>query len=309
MIGKIERVPLRDLWKHEAYDFTTWLQDNVDVLNEVLGLSLSNPEREQSAGSFNVDLVAEDEAGNPVIIENQLEKSDHNHLGKLITYLTAIGAKAAIWIVADPRPEHVGAISWLNESSSANFYLLKVEGIRIGASEPAPLLTLIVGPSEESREVGEKKKEMAERYSIRYEFWNKLLDKAKEKTKLHAQISPGQYGWIGTGAGKRGLGYNYGVTKHEGQVELYIDRGRDSEDENKKIVDELSSHKDEVEKVFGEPLKWERLEGKRACRISKKIELGGYRDDDKWPEVHEAMIDAMCRLEKSLKPHILKLKI
>jgi hypothetical protein len=309
MIGKIERVPLRDIWKHEAYDFTTWLQDNIDILNDALGLSLSNPEREQSAGSFNVDLVAEDEAGNPVIIENQLEKSDHNHLGKLITYLTAIGAKTAIWIVADPRPEHVGAISWLNESLSANFYLLKVEGIRIGDSEPAPLLTLIVGPSEESRAVGEKKKEMAERYSLRYEFWNELLEKAKEKTKLHAQISPGQYGWVGTGAGKRGLGYNYGVTKHEGQVELYIDRGRDSEDENKKIFDELISHKDEVEEVFGEPLKWERLEGKRACRISKKIEIGGYRDDAKWPEVHEAMIDAMCRLEKSLKPYISKLKI
>jgi len=309
MIGKIERVPLRDLWKHEAYDFTTWLQENIDILNDALGLSLSNPEREQSAGSFNVDLVAEDETGNPVIIENQLEKSDHNHLGKLITYLTAIGAKTAIWIVADPRPEHVGAISWLNESSSANFYLLKVEVIRIGDSEPAPLLILIVGPSEESRKVGEKKKEMAERYSIRYEFWNELLEKAKEKTKLHAQISPGQYGWVGTGAGKRGLGYNYGVTKHEGQVELYIDRGRDSEDENKKIFDGLLSHKDEVEKVFGEPLKWERLEGKRACRISKRIEIGGYRDEDKWLEVHEAMIDAMCRLEKSLKPHISKLKI
>ncbi len=125
MIGKIKRVPLRDIWKHEAYDFTSWLQNNIDVLNDALGLSLSNPEREQTAGSFNVDLVAEDENGNPVIIENQLEKSDHNHLGKLITYLTAIGAKTAIWIVADPRPEHVSAISWLNESSSAQFLFIE----------------------------------------------------------------------------------------------------------------------------------------------------------------------------------------
>ena len=87
MIGKIERVALRYLWKHEAYDFTAWLQDHIDVLNDASGLSLSNPAREQSAGSFNVDLVAEDEAGNPVIIENHLEKSDHNHHGKLITYI------------------------------------------------------------------------------------------------------------------------------------------------------------------------------------------------------------------------------
>ena len=145
MIGKIQRLPLREVWKHEARDFTKWLQDNIDILNEVLDLSLSSAESERTAGDFSVDLVAEDESGNPVIIENQLEKSNHDHLGKLITYLVAIGAKTAIWIVANPRPEHVSAITWLNETSAADFYLLKVEAIQIGESQPAPLLTLIVG--------------------------------------------------------------------------------------------------------------------------------------------------------------------
>src|SRR4051812_41481425 len=125
-IGKIRRVPLREVWLHEALDFTTWLEQNVDVLNDVLDISLENVEREHAAGSFSVDLVAEDEAGNPVVIENQLEKSNHDHLGKLITYLAAMEAKAAIWIVSEPRPEHTRAIGWLNESS-ADFYLLKVE--------------------------------------------------------------------------------------------------------------------------------------------------------------------------------------
>ena len=139
MIGKIERIPLRDVWEHEAYDFTQWLQDNIEVLNDVLDFDLSAPESEQSAGSFSADLVAEDESGNLVIIENQLEKSNHDHLGKLITYLVTLDAKRAIWIVADPRPEHVSAIAWLNESSAANFYLLKLESIKIGESPPAPL--------------------------------------------------------------------------------------------------------------------------------------------------------------------------
>jgi hypothetical protein len=112
----------------------------------------------------------------PGIIENQLERSNHDHPGKLLTYLVAIGARAAIWIVADPRPEHVNAITWLNESSAAAFYLLKIEGIKIGESPPAPLLTLIVGPSEESRERGETKKELAERYTIRERFWAQLLE-------------------------------------------------------------------------------------------------------------------------------------
>ncbi len=85
MIGKIQRVPLREVWKHEAQDFTRWLQDNVDVLNDIVDLSLSSAEREHPAGDFNVDLVAENEIGNLVIIENQLEKSNHDHLGKLLT--------------------------------------------------------------------------------------------------------------------------------------------------------------------------------------------------------------------------------
>ncbi len=308
MIGKLERVSLRDVWKHEALDFTKWLQDNIDVLNEVIDLNLSNPEREQTAGAFSVDLVAEDESGNPVIIENQLEKSNHDHLGKILTYLVAMSAKTAIWIVADPRPEHVSAITWLNESSSANFYLLKLEAIRIGDSPPAPLLTVIVGPSEEGKEIGKTKQEIAERYYIREHFWSQLLDLAKKRTKLHANISPAQHEWLGTSAGKPGLYFNYVLRKNEAQVELYIDRGKEGEKENKEIFDTLSNHKDEIEKAFGEPLEWQRLEGKRACRIRKIILIGGYRDkEETWPKIHEAMVDAMVRLEKSLMPYINKL--
>ena len=160
----------------EAQDFTPWLAENIDVLNNAIDLSLSIVEREQAAGDFSVDLVAEDESGDPVIIENQLERSNHDHLGKLITYLTTIGAKAAIWIVADPRPEHISAISWLNELSSASFYLLKLEAVRIEDSPPAPMLTLIVGSSEESQEVGETRREFTALHSLRHRFWTLLLE-------------------------------------------------------------------------------------------------------------------------------------
>ena len=305
MIGKLERVPLREVWKHEALGFTKWLQDNIDVLSETIDLNLSNPEKEQSAGTFSVDLVAEDESGNPVIIENQLDKSNHDHLGKILTYLVAMGAKTAIWIVSDPRPEHVSVITWLNESSSANFYLLKIEAIKIGNSDPAPLMTVIVGPSEEGKEVGKTKQEIAERYVIRERFWTQLLDMAKQKTKLHVSISPTQHNWLGASAGKRGLGLNYALRQHEAQVELYIDLGKERDEENKAIFDNFFKHKDEIEKEFGGSLDWEKLEGKRACRIRKRITVGGYRDEEeKWPKIHEAMVDAMIRLERSLRPYI-----
>lgn len=309
MAGKIERVPLRKVWKHEAYDFSQWLQDNIDVLSEVLDIELTAPEREQPAGTFSVDVVAEDTSGNLIIIENQLEKSNHDHLGKLITYLVAMGAKAAIWIVSEPRPEHVSAITWLNESSAASFYLLKLEAITIGESEPAPLLTLIVGPSEESREVGKAKKELAERHVIRYEFWAQLIGKARTQTKLHANISPSRGNWISAGAGKYGLGFGYVIRQHSGQVELYIDRGRDAEDENKSIFDSLYQNREAIENTFGEPLDWQRLDGKRACRIRKEITAGGYRDNEKLSGIQDDMIDKMIRLSKALKPFIAKLKI
>jgi len=307
-IGKIQRVPLREVWKNEATDFTTWLQVNIEVISEAVDIELGSVEREQSAGAFSVDLVAEDTSGNVVVIENQLEKSNHDHLGKLITYLVAMEARSAIWIVSEPRPEHVAAITWLNEASSANFYLLKLEAIQIGTSSPAPLLTLIVGPSEEGKEVGRTKKNIAERYLIRQRFWGQLLERSKQKTQLHASITPSQYGWISAGAGRQGLGFNYSIRKEDAQVELYIDRGKEKEDENKLVFEELVENREKIEQAFGGPLEWQSLEGKRACRIRKTITIGGYRsDEENWAKIHDAMIDAMIKLEKALSPFVAKL--
>jgi hypothetical protein len=307
-IGKLERVKLREVWKHEAYDFTQWLENNIDVLNNALDINLVNVDREQAAGSFSVDLVAEDEGGGTVIIENQLEKSNHDHLGKLITYMTAMSARAAIWIVSDPRPEHVAAVAWLNEFGSADFYMVKVEAVRIGDSPSAPLFTLIVGPSEESKDVGQTKKEIAERFSLRKHWWTTLIKRSANVNRLHAHISPSEHSWIGTSSGFRGLNLNYVVTQDTCAAELYIDRGKDSNDETKDIFDELVKYKDEIDSAFGESLSWEGLEGKRACRIRYTIN-GGYRTpEEEWPALQTAIINHMDRLEKALRPHLNALK-
>lgn len=309
-IARLERVSLREVWKHEANDFTQWLQNNIDILNEALDINLVNVDREQAAGTFSVDLVAEDEGGGTVIIENQLEKSNHDHLGKLITYLTAMGAKTAIWIVSDPRPEHVTAITWLNESASAQFYMVKVEAVRIENSAPAPLFTLIVGPSEEAKEVGQTKKEIAERYDIRRHWWSTLISRSAAINKLHTHITPSEYSWIGTSSGIRGLNLNYVVTQDECGAELYIDRGKDSDGENKAIFDQISQHRSDIEKGFGGELNWERMEGKRACRIRFTSREGGYRSpENQWPSIQDNLVRAMDRLEKALRPHLKQLKL
>jgi hypothetical protein len=305
-IGKLRRVPLREVWKHEAHDFTQWLQDNIDVLNTALDLNLVNVEREQAAGAFSIDLVAEDAGGGTVVIENQLEKSNHDHLGKLLTYLAAMNARAAVWIVAEPRPEHVAAISWLNESTSADFYLVKVEAVRIGDSPAAPLLTVIVGPSEENS-VRAQKIELAERHSIRKAWWKLLL--ARPDARLHAHIAPSEYHWIGTSSGVRGLNLTYVVWQDECCAEVYIDRGKDAEAETKSIFDQLYAAREAVDTQIPFPVEWERLDGKRACRI--RISLpGGYRSpEEEWPGIQAKLVAAMTALNTALQPRLKALKL
>lgn len=301
-IGRLERVQLREVWRHEAYDFTQWLQDNIDVLNAALRLSLVNVEREQAAGTFSIDLVAEDESGGKIIIENQLAKSDHDHLGKLITYLTAMEARAAIWIVKEARPEHVAAIAWLNDSSSADFYLVKVEAVRIGQSPPAPLLTLIVGPSAEAEAVARTKQEFKERHDIRLRWWTLLV--SRPDAKRHSHITPGSFTWIGVTSGFGRLSLNYVVTQDTCGAELYIDRGRDSEAENKAIFNKLYQQKQLIEEAFGGPLEWDPMENRRACRIRYKVE-GGYKSpEDQWPEIQSRLVAGMNRLEAALRPYL-----
>lgn len=306
IIGRLQRVPLREVWRHEAYDFTQWLQENIDVLNVALDLNLVNVEREQAAGSFSIDLVAEDEGGGTVIIENQLEKSNHDHLGKVITYLTALSARAAIWVVSEPRPEHVAAIAWLNESTGADFYLVKVEAVRIGDSPAAPLLTLIVGPSEDNS-VRSEKEVIAGLSHIRRTFWRRLVE--NPRATLHAHITPGTAGWIGTSSGVRGLNLNYAVKQDQSTAELYIDRGRDSKEENERIFDQLFAHREEIDRVIGRPVSWERLNEKQACRIKVSVQ-GGYKSPEtEWEKIHDEMASAMEALSNAITPFLSQLHL
>lgn len=308
VIGKLERLPLREVWKHEAYEFTPWLQENIEELNSALDLNLVNVDREQEAGDFSIDLVAEDGSGGTVIIENQLEKSDHDHLGKIITYLTAMSARTAIWIVSDPRPEHVAAIAWLNESSSANFYMVKLEAVSIEDSPAAPLFTLIVGPSEEAKDVGQTKREISGRHILRKRWWTMLLERAAKVTKLHEHITPTEDYYAYVNAGISGLSFGYNVKQEECSVELYI--GKDSEQENKLIFDQLYEHREVIEQVFGGPLDWQQLEGKRTCNIYYVRKGGGYRSpEDQWPEIQDSIVQSMIKLEKALSPFLKQLKL
>jgi len=217
-IGRIETLDIRDVWHHEAHDFTRWLYDNLDVLGEAIGIELSGTRREAPTGTFNLDVLAEDPSGKIVVIENQFGNSDHDHLGKVLTYLASFDAAAAVWIVEHARAEHIAAVSWLNESAaSAEFFLVQIEVIRFAGSPPAPRFTVIVQPSEEMRQVGLEKRELAGRRA--------------ERHALHAGVSPNTTPYLVTGSGISGLSFAYCAFEDHMRVELYIARGDDDRSE------------------------------------------------------------------------------
>jgi len=305
VISRLKRVPTRNVWKNEEKDFTPWLAKNIDVLGEKLGMDLSLMEREADVGeSFEADLLVEGPGGDLVVIENQFGKSDHDHLGKILTYLTNLEAKTAVWICENPQPEHIEAVDWLNKNSpqDISFYLIRLEAFQIENSPPAPHFSIVSEPSKQMKEAGAVKEEMAERHIRRLDFWEKLLEKSKVKTDLFLNVSRSKENWITTGAGKAGLAYVYVILMNSARVELYIDTG--DANKNKKIFDELYKKREQIETDFGDQLDWQRLDDKRASRIAKIVENKGLVNIDDWFSIQDNMIDAMIRLEKALSKHI-----
>ena len=308
-ISKIKKVPLRELWEDEARDFTGWLEKNIDYLNEQVGLGITIIEREKKVGDFFVDLVGENESG-LVIIENQLERTDHDHFGKILTYLSMIGAKTAVWITGAPREEHIKAVEWLNEVTPADyaFYLIKLEAIRIDNSPAAPLFSVEVGRSQVVKEAGKEKRELAERHYERKDFWASLLERAKDKTNLFNNISPRFDHWIGIGGGKSGIAFNFTIFKNDAGCEIYLDRGKDFDKLNKARFDELFQYKNRIERKFGKKLDWQRLDDRRASRIKIEFKGVGLRNKEHWSKLQDKMITAMVRMKEVFDPYIVSLK-
>ncbi len=305
-IGRIERLSLREVWPREDTGFTPWLAENVDLLGDHIGLSLSVIEREQSAGDFWIDLVAQDETGELYIIENQLGRSDHDHLGKLVTYAALTEARGAIWVVSEARAEHIQAIQRLNSTGVLDCFFVKVEAIRISGSDAAPLFTLIAGPSREALSLKSIKTDQHASDDRYYKFWTELLKTAKTRTNLHANISPGKVNWLGKTADlPRGMAINYNLTRGHGQVHLYLDYKPGGQEYSEAVFREILSSKTEIEENFGEELSWQELPSKRACRISHQIrETVDLDRPETWGPFIDELVSSMIRFNAALERHL-----
>lgn len=264
-LGKIKNVDLRNIWKKEDKEFTPWLKENIDLLSEKLGIEVIDTQTEEKIGDFKLDIIGKDANTNKfVAVENQLESTDHNHLGQLITYSAGVNAGIIIWIAKELREEHKNALEWLNENSISeiSFFGVEVHAISIDNSNPAVDFRVIVKPNDWERNI--KSSTTRTDTEISYvDFYSKLVDFYSEVNPKFRKVKAQPQSWLNFGAGKGGLYFGWAFRMGSRfSVELYIDTG--DEIENKRIFDELKKYKDELG-IKG--VEWEDLETKRACRI------------------------------------------
>ncbi len=305
--GVLKKLPLRDVWPKESSEFTPWLANNIGALGAALGLELELECREASCGDFSLDLLARDlGSGNAVVIENQLTPTDHDHLGKLLTYAAGFGASTIVWIAEAIREEHRQALDWLNQrtDTETQFFGVVVEVLKIDDSRPAYNFKPIVFPNEWQKT---KRRQASTQISTKGEayrsYFQALIDDLRERYKFTGAKLGQPQNWYSFPSGFTGL--TYGAVFAQGgkaRIELYIDLG--DVERNKAIFDSLLNKKSEIETEFKKPLDWERLNEKRASRISAYRDGSIESPEDTLREIHDWMIENLISFKKIFAPHI-----
>lgn len=210
ILGRLDVVDARDVWPSEPHDSTPWLLNNVDVLSDLLEMDLVLEEAEHAVGGFSLDLKGHDEAtGETVIVENQLEVSDHIHLGQIITYAAGTDPTTIVWVTTGFRPEHRAAIDWLNQRTDENtrFFGVVIHVVRIGDSQPAPDFELVAQPNDWKKQV--KKTTSASEASgkslLYREFWEMVLDRIRAEHPSWTRARTTGDSWCNTGIGVSGV--------------------------------------------------------------------------------------------------------
>ena len=298
-IGKLQEVEIRDLWHHEQYDFSAWLvkDDNIALLNEKLGLTLVDINTEAYVGAYRCDIVAVDETtGIKVIIENQLENSNHDHLGKIITYASGLDAKVIVWIVKEARDEHRSAIEWLNNNTSKdiNFFLIELHAYKIGDSDPAPMFQIIEQPNDFIKESKNNKSAdaMNKRQSERVEFWTMFNEHIINRGKPFSVRKATTDHWYDIAIGTSAAHISVTLVNKDSfvGVELYINS-------NKALFDKLYEDREEIEKQLGFKMDWQRLDTAKASRILYRINGLNFDDHSNYDALIDEAIDKVIKMK------------
>lgn len=302
-IGTLKEVDIRDIWKHEQYDFSAWLakEENIKLLNEKLGLTLVDINTEAYVGAYRCDILAVDETtGIKVIIENQLENSNHDHLGKIITYASGLDAKVIVWIVKEARDEHRSAIEWLNNNTvqDINFFLIEIHAYQIGDSAAAPMFQIVEQPNDFIKEskVTKPSDTMTKSQSERVEFWTLFNDHAINRGKPFNICKASSVSWYNIAVGTSEAKISVSLVNKDSYigVELYIAS-------NKALYDKLYAEREIIEKELGFEVEWQRLNNAKASRILYKIDGLNFDNHSNYDDLIEEAIDKAIKMREVFK--------
>lgn len=308
-LAAIEKVDLREIWPDEASSFTPWLAENLSALGKALGLDLELQSPEAPVGGYSLDILARDVGnGRPVVIENQLEPTDHTHLGQLLTYAAGFDANVIVWIAKEFRDEHREALDLLNHRTDeeTEFFGVEIELWKIDESRPAVNFNLVSTPNEWRKQSTSRTRGGVSERSEKYrEFFQGLLDTLREEHRFTNARKGQPQNWysFSSGAADFTYGANFNADRRA-RVELYIDSGE--QERNKRIFDRFEEQKEVFESALGETLVWERLDNRRASRISIR-RSGSIDDPETLDELQGWMVEKLLDFKRVFGPRLQEL--
>ena len=308
-LGKLESIPLREAWENESTQFTPWLAmpENITLLSEALGIELEVTGQEQSVGAFSADILCKDAGtGQTVLIENQLERTDHTHLGQIITYAAGLNANTVVWISASLREEHRAAMDWLNENTvdSLQFFGVEVELWRIGDSPYAPKFNVVSKPNDWSKTVLTAAHNLAvsplsETKMQQQRYWAALGEYITRNNLSIRPQKPLPQHWTNFSIGRSGMSLAATVNSVEQRigVELYL-----SNDEAKEQFKQLEQNKGSIEKEVAAKLEWQELPERKGARIALYKQDIDPSEEKDWNNQHEWLAEQLVKFNSVFRP-------
>lgn len=305
-LSRLEEIrDLRTVWPHEALDFTPWLaqDENMALLSDAIEIDMTVDEIESCVGDFNVDIFAsETGTDRTIIIENQLEDTDHDHLGKLITYASGKSADVIVWLVKRAREEHRAAVEWLNNHTDENigFFLCEIKLFRIGSSDPAVKFEVVERPNDWTKEV-KKATSPDEGQQLRYDYWAAFQDYAFQDTRFSRSFrrrKPSKEYWMSfaIGSSECHIEASQVHKRSELSVQLYIDQDKD-------LFRSLYAMRETIEADAGLSFDWRELPNRKASRIVVHKNVS-FDDRDRWSEHFDWMIDTMLAIKTTFTKYL-----
>lgn len=295
--GRLRDIPLRSAWMNEARDFTPWLAGNIDHLGDAIGISLELVAKEAAVGPYSADILARNAIdGTVVLIENQLEDSDHGHLGQVMTYLAGLEAKVIVWIAPSFREQHLSAIRWLNEHTADDFsfFAVRLRVVQIASSPLAPIFEVVEKPNNWDRQIKQSAtSEGSAYYDVKQAFWKAFLERQPAMADLG--VKPYRYSnnYITVGSAPRADISIYLARNESG---IYVRAGRSEGPED--IANLLEPHRAVLETTLGTALG----PSGRGDYFLLKTFPKGHEEADSWGEIIQWMTDQIARYRAALGP-------